>query len=360
MGHPILGNIRFLIIYGIFWLTLALVSTGLDYYNFQLGFYFALINSFTYNFVFALIGIGLWFTVRYSNLERTNFINRLLYHLVEGIIISGIWLIACLIFLKSFFADNKTYISNLNQSIPIQFGIGLIYYVLSIMFYYLLLSYRNLNEKTRNEAELKTMLKETELSMLKAQINPHFLFNSLNSISSLTITNPEKAQDMIIKLSDFLRHSISHKDEQLVTLKEEIIHSQLYLDIEKIRFGEKLKYVFSISDDYSQVQVPSMILQPLFENAIKHGVYESTEEVTITFNCQLTRSGLLIKISNNFDPELLPRKGNGLGLKNISNRLKLLYQEENLLRINKSSFTFEVEILIPEKQFVDFNLSQSK
>lgn len=348
MVHPIISNLRYLIIYASFWLAVALISTVLNYYNFHLTFLLSLADSFTFNILFALIAIGLWYTVRYNNLERANFLNRFLHHFIEGIIISGLWLLASFFILRTIFSDDKPYILMLSQSIPVQFGIGIIYYVLSIMFYYLLLSYRNLQEKTRNEAELKTLLKETELSMLKAQINPHFLFNSLNSISSLTITNPEKAQEMIIKLSDFLRHSISHKDEQLVSLKEEIYHSQLYLDIEKIRFGNRLQYQFSGGESCSKAQVPSMILQPLFENAIKHGVYESTEEVTVSFECMQSRNGLKIKVSNNFDPSSPPRKGNGMGLKNIGNRLKLLYQSEDLLKILKLENYFEVEVLIPD------------
>jgi len=338
--------------YGVFWLTMALVTTFLDFYNFQLGFLVSIVDSFTYNFLFAVISIGLWYTVRYSNLDKANIINRFLYHLIEGIIISGLWLFISFFILKTVFSGNVIYLNSLTQSIPVQFGIGIIYYVISIMFYYLLLSYRNLQEKTKNEADLKTLLKETELSMLKAQINPHFLFNSLNSISSLTITDPEKAQEMIIKLSDFLRHSISHKDEQLVSLQEEIIHSQLYLDIEKIRFGDRLQYIFLEGENCCDALVPSMILQPLFENAIKHGVYESTEEITIRFTCRMTRVGLVLNISNNFDPDSPPRKGNGLGIKNISNRLKLLYQTDNLLRITKFAGSFEVELTIPSQQSI--------
>ena len=216
------------------------------------------------------------------------------------------------------------------------------------MFYYLLLSYRDLQEKTRNEAELKALVKETELNLLKSQINPHFLFNSLNSISSLTLTNPGKAQEMIIKLSEFLRHSINQKNEHLVPLKDEITHIQYYLDIEKIRFGDRIHYNFNIADFCDTCLVPPMLLQPLFENAIKHGVYESTEEVTIVFVCEVTNFGIRLSISNNFDPLALPRKGTKMGIKNIANRLKLLYQSDNLLTITKTENFFKVEIVIPK------------
>jgi LytS/YehU family sensor histidine kinase len=122
----------------------------------------------------------------------------------------------------------------------------------------------------------------------------------------------------------------------------------LYLEIEKIRFGSRLQYSFKINENCRNFPLPTMILQPIFENAIKHGVYESTGEVTISFSCQPYRNGLMIKISNNFDPDTPPRPGNRMGLKNISNRLKLIYQYEDLIRIHKHNDVFELELMVPD------------
>lgn len=347
MSHPILSNYKYLLIYSIFWLLLIFMGASLILYSYKLNFYIALTDSTIHNLSYAILTIGLWYTVRYSNFEKANVVKRLLYHILQAIIISALWLLICFIVLKNIYSNNNDYQTILFQSVPIHFGLGIVYYALSIMFYYLLLSYRDLQEKTRNEAELKALVKETELNLLKSQINPHFLFNSLNSISSLTLTNPGKAQEMIIKLSEFLRHSINKKNDHLVPLQEEITHIKYYLDIEKIRFGDRLRYDFKIADFCCEQLVPGMLLQPLFENAIKHGVYESTEEVTITFVCESINSGLKLTISNNFDPVALPRKGNNMGIKNIVNRLKLLYQSDNLLTITKTENLFSAEIVIP-------------
>ena len=310
MIHPVLSNIRNLTLYILFWLLLTSCWACLSYFYFHFDLVLAFTDSFIYNMSFAVLSIGLWYTVRYSNLDEHNIVNRFFYHFIGAIIISGIWFIACYLLLKTLFSDHRDYLSQQITSIPVLLALGLLYYTLTILFYYLVISYRNLQEKIQNESELRALVKETELNMLKSQINPHFLFNSLNSISSLTITNPTKAQGMIIKLSEFLRHSISHKEAQMVSLNEEIEHIMLYLDIEKVRFGERLHYDFQISDQCRDFPVPTMILQPLFENAIKHGVYESTEEIVVTFHCQPTANGMRIKLSNNFDPEAPPRKGN--------------------------------------------------
>jgi two-component system, LytTR family, sensor kinase len=347
MIHPLLINLRNLAIYALFWLLLTACWAGLSFFYFRSPIGLAITDSVVYNFSFAILSIGLWYTVRYSNLEKLNIVNRFLHHIVEAIIIAGAWFLVCYLILRTLFSTNHDYLAKQLASIPIIIGVGLIYYTVSTMFYYLVISYRNLQEKIQHESELKALVKETELSLLKSQINPHFLFNSLNSISSLTITNPAKAQEMIIKLSEFLRHSIGHKEDQMVALRAEIDQIMLYLDIEKIRFGERLRYDFKINPQCMEFLVPAMILQPLFENAIKHGVYESTEEVTITFNCQPKAEGMNIRLSNNFDPEAPPRKGNQMGIRNIVSRLKLIYQRDDLLKISKSQNNFDLEITLP-------------
>jgi two-component system, LytTR family, sensor kinase len=348
--HPIFFKRKNLIYYISIWMLIAIAHSVVVVHIYGISHMIAITDSIVFNALFAILAIGLWYKVRYSNHEHTNLQTTILNHIGVAIISLGIWFFSGYYLLYELFTSQRSYINFLNQSIPWRMVSGLFFYTLTVLIYYLIISYRNLQEKIQNEAELKALVKETELSMLKSQINPHFLFNSLNSISSLTITNPGKAQEMIIKLSEFLRHSISLKEEQMVTLREEIAHIMLYLEIEKVRFGERLCYDFRINEKCYIFPLPSMILQPVFENAIKHGVYESTEEVTITFSCQPVEHGMLLKIINNFDPDSPPRKGNGMGIKNIMNRLKLIYQYDDLLNINKLDKTFEVELFLPDLQ----------
>ncbi|MFQ5486807.1 MAG: sensor histidine kinase [Desulfobacterales bacterium] len=195
------------------------------------------------------------------------------------------------------------------------------------------------------------MIKEAELKSLKFQINPHFIFNSLNSINSLTVTNPQKAGDMTIKLADYLRSTLSKNEQQKVKLKEELDSVKLYLDIETIRFGDKIKYLESVQPECLEQTIPSMILQPLFENAVKHGVYESLENVEITFSCSLNQTFLKIQIENQFDPETEPRKGEGIGLRNIRERLEKTYSIHDLMKIEKENGLFTVKLFIPISEY---------
>jgi LytS/YehU family sensor histidine kinase len=153
---------------------------------------------------------------------------------------------------------------------------------------------------------------------------------------------------MIIKLSDFLRYSISQGSGVLVSLREEIENVKRYLEIEQVRFSSRLEQKFEISENCYNMQIPAMILQPLYENAVKHGVYESTETVFVKTSCAIHDSFLKISISNNFDPEGISKKGTGLGLHNISERLRLTYQQDQLINCIKTKDSFLVELFIPQ------------
>jgi LytS/YehU family sensor histidine kinase len=215
------------------------------------------------------------------------------------------------------------------------------------MTYYLFESLSNLSEKNAREAKLESLVKETELKMLRSQINPHFLFNSLNSISSLTITDPEKARDMVVKLSEFMRYALSRKDEQPVTLQNELENLRLYLDIEKVRFGDKLTTEETIETGCLEFKIPVMLLQPLYENAVKHGVYESTESVKIMTSVKKIDGYLEIIISNNYDSNPSQKRGTGTGILNVSRRLELFYGNKASIKTIKENGLYSVTIYIP-------------
>jgi LytS/YehU family sensor histidine kinase len=204
-----------------------------------------------------------------------------------------------------------------------------------------------LQERLQQEERLKNLVRDTELNMLKSQINPHFLFNSLNSIASLTMSNPTEAREMIIRLSDFLRYSLKHRENEYVALKEELGRMRDYLAIEKVRFGEKLCYDFNIDEVCEEFPVPTMIFQPLFENAIRHSVYESVEPVKVLFQCVPDNGFMKATISNDYDPEVPTRKGTGVGLQNVRQRIELAYKGKGSVQWSGSKGVFVVTILIP-------------
>lgn len=347
MQHPFAANKKAILIYFISWGIVFML------HFFVLKLYYnqevlpSITDSFISNLIFSFLGLSIWFIIQYYKPAKSEIFYKGLNHFTASIFIILIWLGISMPLLKFLFSDNLAYIDLINNSFAWRVIGGAFFYSILSLIYYLFIYYNNLQEKLISEIQLNEKIKDAELNMLKSQINPHFLFNSLNSISSLTITQPEQAREMIIKLSDFLRYTISQPADKMLSLKDELENSKRYLEIEQTRFGSKLIISININDECNDVKIPAMILQPIYENAVKHGVYESTEPINIITKCSINDNFLNISIKNNFDAEAKSRKGEGLGLKNIQERLKLIYNNDKLLKINKSDSFFEIQLFIP-------------
>jgi len=346
--HPILKNRTNLIGYGIIWVIIALLHLFILIYFYHFNLVISISESLIFNTIFALLGIGIWYPVYYTDLEQNKVVNFLINHLASGSLAVGIWVWLGYVINSNLFVDSNTYIIYLNASIPWRVALGFLLYVLIASNYYLLIYYHNFKDKQLRESELKALVKESQLSSLKSQINPHFLFNSLNSISSLTMVSPEKAQEMVINLSDFLRYSLSHKNESLTTLEKELKNIDRYLKIEKIRFGKRLNIIRDIHDGSERCLMLGLILQPIMENAIKYGVYESTEQSNIVIKVNCSEELLEVSITNDFDPTFISKKGEGIGLRNVSSRMKIQYGRDDLVKITKTDKFFSVTLLFPQ------------
>lgn len=347
MTNPFINNKKIFAAYSVVWFAIFLIHVSVLTFFLKFPIWIALTDSAFFNVLYQLFGVSLWYTVSFNSLENYSAVKIFLNHIVAAVITSGLWISAGYYAMSHVITGNAIYSEFLIKSLIWRFLIGILFYIIIISVDYVIIYYTNFQQKLLHEAELNALVKEAELKTLKYQINPHFIFNSLNSISSLTITNPSKAQEMTIKLSSFLRNTLSKNEKQKSKLSEEINNAKLYLDIEKIRFAEKFEFVETIDPKCKDLEVPSMILQPLFENAIKHGVYESLDKVTIKLSCGTEKGYFKIIVENNFDSEAIPRKGEGIGLKNIQNRLKLIYNQDNLLTSEKANGIFKVNIFIP-------------
>jgi len=349
MNHPFLSN-QNKVYYSIIWLCLSGLYTLVLFSSYEFPINEAVVDSLVFNGVFAGLGLAFWFIVRYNSFDKNQIINFFASHAAAaGLAIAGAIFLSLMV-LKSIFPVNEEYQIFLQESVAWRAGLGLMYYSITILVYHLIKYYTDLNEKAQNQSQLETMLRDSELEMLKSQINPHFIFNSLNSISSLTITAPDKAREMVIKLSEFLRYSLGKENHQLNTVQEELDNIWLYLDIEKVRFGDRLKIEKDLDPDTLNMQLPNLILQPLLENSIKHGIYESLEKITVKIKTIITNNTLRIFISNEYDPNAVGKKGKGIGINNVSHRLELIYGVPKLVFITKSDTIFTVRLDIPQQQ----------
>lgn len=202
------------------------------------------------------------------------------------------------------------------------------------------------NRQRKNDAE--KLSRDAELYKLRQQLQPHFLFNSLNSISALIGSDPSQARKMIHQLSDFLRTTLRKEEEQWVKMDEEIKSLELYLEIEKVRFGHRLSTLIRKDDESMQMLIPPMLLQPIVENAIKFGLYDTTDAVTILISVFRDNDSLKITVQNPYDPDTAsPRHGTGFGLNSVKRRLYLLFARTDLVEISAKDQVFTTTINIP-------------
>jgi sensor histidine kinase YesM len=344
--HPFLTNPRLTIFYGLFWLVASVVMVLIFTFANGIDFQIAFVEVFSFIIIYAFIGGSIWYVIKFTTLENNSTFRILLAHLIAASIIVFIWMYLGVVIIKLFHPEAEVWIQR--GMINRIFG-GYMMYLIFVVFFYAVNYYQSFKEKVRNEGKLLSLVKEAELHALKSQINPHFLFNSLNSISSLTMSDPGRAQEMVINLSQLMRYSLKHDQKEKVLFKQELENNKLYLQIEKVRFGSKLKPVFKIDENCLKAEIPNMILQPLYENAIKYGVYEATEPVEIKTIAKCTDEYLQITISNPYDASVTSKRGEGIGLRNIRDRLQIIFSNPYLLKLEDNKKEFTVTLTIPQK-----------
>ncbi len=255
--------------------------------------------------------------------------------------VSGILLLAVI--------SNSEYAIFLEQSAPVRWAIGFLVFILSSIgfFYYSLWQDVKIDEGRKRDNAV--MVRDAELQKLQLQLQPHFLFNSLNSINALIMINASGATDMVQRLSDFLRATLKRADEQWITLAEEMDYLSLYLSIEKVRFGHRLDVQIDCDEQMYLWLIPPLLIQPLVENAIKFGLYGTTDSVLIKLKVVRTQDSVQVEISNPFDADMQPTEGSGFGLTGLKRRLYLIYARNDLLQTTANNNCFTVQLTLPEK-----------
>ena len=275
--------------------------------------------------------------------------NRYLYMLIWCLILSAIWLFASQWILSFFLSADAHYADFLYRSLPVRFFIGLLIIGLTALISVLWYTQQDQKEIEQRKADAEKLARDAELYNLRQQLQPHFLFNSLNSITALIGSRPEEARKMIHKLSDFLRGTLKKEDQAPVSLSEELEHLQLYLDIEMVRFGHRLSTEVISDESCKKMLIPPMILQPIVENAIKFGLYDTTGIVHIQIKAQCVDNELHVSVQNPYDPETTrPNHGTGFGLSGVKRRLHLLFGRIDLLETKSDSHIFTSTVKIPQ------------
>jgi LytS/YehU family sensor histidine kinase len=227
------------------------------------------------------------------------------------------------------------------------FALGALLYGLLAAINYLAIESGRARSAERRELESKLMAQDAELRMLRTQIDPHFLFNSLNSVSALTSRDPQRAREMTVRLAGFFRRSLGLAAHRKITLAQEMELIRDFLAIEKVRFGERLVTEEALEKGALDCLVPPMIIQPLVENAIKHGIGHLTEGGLLLVAAWRDGPRLSITVSNDVDPDAPAARRGGIGLSNVRQRLACAYPNEADIEWKREGDTFTVEIRLP-------------
>ena len=227
------------------------------------------------------------------------------------------------------------------------FGMGVLLYLLSSGLHYAAIAVETARSSERRAAEARTLAREAELQSLRAQLNPHFLFNSLHSISALATQDGARAREMCIRLADFLRNSLRLGARESIPLSEELALAKSYLDVEQVRFGSRLRVVEEIDAACQDCAIPALLLQPLVENAVKHGIAGMLEGGTIRLAVERPGAAVCITVENGFDPEMPVPRNLGMGLSHVRRRLELRYGESATVNAGSDSGLYRVVLRFP-------------
>ncbi len=299
--------------------------------------------------IYQFVCLSAWYSCKAAPIQRSTAQRIWLTHVLAAALLSLLWVLLAKLLayglsqMPSFQGIDTRFASQ----VPVIFGAGFLLYLLSVASHYVILAIEDSNKAEVRVQETSILARDAELKALRAQVNPHFLFNSLNSISALTSVNPAKAREMCILLAEFLRMTLGLGEKTSVPLSEELSLLHRYLAIEKVRFGARLQMEESIQEESKLIQVPPLLLQPLVENAVTHGIANLPEGGTVRLSGHINNGRASLAIENTFDPESTPMRKSGLGLKNVRDRLEARYGKGANMRVSAENGIFRVELSFP-------------
>jgi two-component system, LytTR family, sensor histidine kinase AlgZ len=332
--HPILASGRRVLLYVLAWaLILALLaailwaSGGVDWQTAVLGLAPACL-------LFAFVCLSPWYLCRALPLRAPN--RALAPSLGAAAAGSAI-----------FVAAARLASPSLAPHLALLFALGVLLYLLSTGLHYAAIASVEQREAEGRATEARALARESQLQALKFQLNPHFLFNSLHSIAALATLDGARAREMCIRLSDFLRSSLSLGDRESIPLREELALARSYLEVERVRFGARLQVEESVDSACEDCLAPALLLQPLVENAVKHGVAGLVEGGAIRLSASRTGAGVSIEIENAFDPESAVAPRDGIGLAHVRRRLAMRYGDDAFFSARADGAIYRVSLRLP-------------
>ena len=346
--HPILARGGRLALYLGAWLLAGVLLSSLIARPAGPGSGEALAIALPLAITYAFFCLSAWYVSRSAPLATTGAIRVVATALSAAVISSAAWLLLARTWIDVLAARGIVLdgAATFDRNDTVLFGFGLLLYLLSLAGGYLLASFEHSREAERRALEGQVLAREAELRSLRAQIDPHFLFNSLHSISALTTADPQAARRMCVLLADFLRESLALGAQDRIPLDREMDLVKRYLEIERLRFGDRLRIELD-ARSAGACLVPPLLLQPVVENAVTHGIAHMVEGGTIRVSAARGPATVTITVENPCDPDRPRGSGTGLGLANVRSRLRALHNDDAQMRAGEEGGRWRVEVVLP-------------
>jgi histidine kinase len=346
--HPILARPGRLVAYIAIWLPLGVLLGALLALQGVLGWIDALVVAVPLSVSYGFLCLSAWYVTGGSPVDRVGAVRVGLTAVVASFLSSAVWLLIArgwLGLIASFWRPSDVP-ALFRSAAPTFFGFGFLLYLLAMAVSYLAAAFAVSRDAERRGLELQVLAREAELRALRAQIDPHFLFNSLQSISALTTVDPPAARRMCLLLADFLRDTLAFGARVRIPLSSELALARRFLAVEQVRFGDRLQ-VDIAAGDAEACEVPPLVLQPLVENAVTHGIAHLVEGGTVRIRAERRVASLVLTVDNPCDADRPAGRGTGLGLRNVRQRLESLYGTDALLRTDEAGGRFLVRLEMP-------------
>ncbi|HVR40897.1 MAG TPA: histidine kinase [Thermoanaerobaculia bacterium] len=330
--HPLLTDRKRLALYLLTWVIVALLLAVVVTEPGRIDLWMAIALTVPPSMLFAFVCLATFYPTRAMPLTTARASSILLTHGVAASVLSAGWLLL--------FRGWARVLAIEPAHIALFFVTGVLLYLLAVAFHYLLIGIEDARriEITKREAELKA---------LKAQLDPHLLFNALNSISSLCGSDPSSARTLTTLLADYLRKSLRIGSSESITLSEELELASSYLAIERIRFGSRLQVAQDIDERVRGYRVPPLLLQPLVENAVTHGIGHLLDGGIVNIAACNDNGFVRISVENRCDPDRPPSRGAGIGLENTRRRVDAYYGSMGRVDVTNEPERFRVELWLP-------------
>ncbi len=350
MVHPIFAERERLRLYLLAWAPVGALLALLLAVGGRLGWLESATLAFPLAFVYAFVTLSAWYVSRSTPATAAGLLRIVGAQAAAAALSSAIW-VGIATALARALATGLPSFAGLEERLRGQwtmlFAVGVLLFLLASAVHYAILAADASREAERRALEMQVHAREAELRALRSQIDPHFLFNSLHSISALTGSDPGGARRMALLLGDFLRDSLKVGKCERIPLAEELRLLRQFLDIEHVRFGDRLRSRWAVAGDAAACELPPLLLQPLVENAVTHGIANLIEGGEILIRAERRAGRLYIGVENPCDPDRPKRRGAGVGLDNVRRRLETAFGSEAAAQWAERGGTFKVDLVMP-------------